>query len=101
MDFGVGQREPEIGAKRTVPKNAPRGGASSPRSLGQAAELIIRARSRTAMWFPDLKGGLPGRGLWVKAEAGTVARRLRNAFARRRKARPKRRKTWRIRWLSC
>lgn len=69
---------------------APRGAASAPErrciatgEVRPVAELVRFVVSPDGVVVPDIEGTLPGRGIWVTAEAGAVAQAAaRGAFAR-------------------
>jgi uncharacterized protein len=88
MDLGVTQAEPETGDDADAfPKNAPQRRCIVTREALDKAELIRFVVDPEGQVVPDLKGNLPGRGLWVKAEAGILAEAVkRNAFAKAAKA---------------
>lgn len=84
MDLGVTQAEPQIGAEaEEFSKSSPQRRCIVTREALDKAELIRFVLDPDGNVVPDLKGNLPGRGLWVKAEAQTIAEAVkRNAFAK-------------------
>ena len=86
MDLGVTQRELHDGRdEEAFAKNAPQRRCIVTREALDKAELIRFVVDPDGNVVPDLKGNLPGRGLWVKADAKTLAEAV----------------TSPIRWLSC
>lgn len=88
MDIGVTQAEPDIGMDADeFPKGSPQRRCIVTREALDKSALIRFVLDPDGNVVPDLKGNLPGRGLWVKADAKTVAEAVkRNAFAKAAKA---------------
>jgi predicted RNA-binding protein YlxR (DUF448 family)/ribosomal protein L7Ae-like RNA K-turn-binding protein len=84
MDLGVSQVEPHEGTEADeFPKNSPLRRCIVTREPLEKTQMIRFVLDPDGQVVPDLKGTLPGRGLWVKAEAKMVAEAVkRNAFAK-------------------
>ena len=84
MDFGVSQAEPQTGTETDeFPKNSPLRRCIVTREALEKAQMIRFVLDPEGQVVPDLKGTLPGRGLWVKAEAKVLAEAVkRNAFSK-------------------